>query len=150
MLFWKGRILKKDIDFGISHSANETKQFGKELAKIIEPGDVFKLEGDLGAGKTTFIKGVVNALGYDGIVSSPTYTLINEYNIYPKIVHIDCYREQDINRWFFLGINDYFDNNSIIFIEWPEILESIIPLNKSYKIKIKSIDNNKRDIRFRP
>ena len=140
--------MKKDIDFGISYSINETIQFGKELAKIIEPGDVFKLEGDLGAGKTTFIKGVVNALGYNGIVSSPTYTLINEYNINPKIVHIDCYREQNIDRWFFLGINDYFDDNSIIFIEWPEILESIIPIHKSYKIRIKSIGNNKRDIRF--
>tara|TARA_A100001011_G_C14252441_1_gene818524 strand:- start:784 stop:1212 length:429 start_codon:yes stop_codon:yes gene_type:complete len=140
--------LKKDIDFGISYGINETIQFGKKLAKIIEPGDVFKLEGDLGAGKTTFIKGVVNALGYNGIVSSPTYTLINEYNINPKIVHIDCYREQNIDRWFFLGINDYFDDNSIIFIEWPEILESIIPINKSYKIRIKSIGNNKRDIRF--
>ena len=140
--------MKKDIDFGISYSINETIQFGKELAKIIEPGDVFKLEGDLGAGKTTFIKGVVNALGYNGIVSSPTYTLINEYNINPKIVHIDCYREQNIDRWFFLGINDYFDDNSIIFIEWPEILESIIPINKSYKIRMKSIGNNKRDIRF--
>ncbi|MAV58592.1 MAG: tRNA (adenosine(37)-N6)-threonylcarbamoyltransferase complex ATPase subunit type 1 TsaE [Candidatus Marinimicrobia bacterium] len=140
--------MKKDIDFGISYGINETIQFGKKLAKIIEPGDVFKLEGDLGAGKTTFIKGVVNALGYNGIVSSPTYTLINEYNINPKIVHIDCYREQNIDRWFFLGINDYFDDNSIIFIEWPEILESIIPINKSYKIRIKSIGNNKRDIRF--
>ena len=140
--------MKKDIDFGISYGINETIQFGKKLAKIIEPGDVFKLEGDLGSGKTTFIKGVVNALGYNGIVSSPTYTLINEYNINPKIVHIDCYREQNIDRWFFLGINDYFDDNSIIFIEWPEILESIIPINKSYKIRIKSIGNNKRDIRF--
>lgn len=140
--------MKKDIDFGISYGINETIQFGKKLAKIIEPGDVFKLEGDLGAGKTTFIKGVVNALGYNGIVSSPTYTLINEYNINPKIVHIDCYREQNIDRWFFLGINDYFDDNSIIFIEWPEILESIIPINKSYKIRMKSIGNNKRDIRF--
>ena len=112
--------MKKDIDFGISYGINETIQFGKKLAKIIEPGDVFKLEGDLGAGKTTFIKGVVNALGYNGIVSSPTYTLINEYNINPKIVHIDCYREQNIDRWFFLGINDYFDDNSIIFL-YPSI-----------------------------
>ena len=141
--------MKEDINFGISNSLNETMQFGKQLANVIEPGDVFKLEGELGAGKTTFIKGVVKALGYKGIVSSPTFTLINEYNVNPKIVHIDCYREQNIDRWFFLGINDYFDDNSIIFIEWPEILETIIPLNKSYKIRIKSIGNSKRDIRLR-
>tara|TARA_Y100001980_G_C14555164_1_gene343130 strand:+ start:379 stop:807 length:429 start_codon:yes stop_codon:yes gene_type:complete len=141
--------MKEDINFGISNSLNETMQFGKQLANVIEPGDVFKLEGELGAGKTTFIKGVVKALGYKGIVSSPTFTLINEYNVNPKIVHIDCYREQNIDRWFFLGINDYFDDNSIIFIEWPEILETIIPLNKSYNIRIKSIGNSKRDIRLR-
>tara|TARA_B100000575_G_C22845735_1_gene495340 strand:- start:61 stop:489 length:429 start_codon:yes stop_codon:yes gene_type:complete len=141
--------MKEDINFGISNSLNETMQFGKQLANVIELGDVFKLEGELGAGKTTFIKGVVKALGYKGIVSSPTFTLINEYNTNPKIVHIDCYREQNIDRWFFLGINDYFDDNSIIFIEWPEILETIIPLNKSYNIRIKSIGNSKRDIRLR-
>ena len=141
--------MKEDINFGISNSLNETMQFGKQLANVIEPGDVFKLEGELGAGKTTFIKGVVKALGYKGIVSSPTFTLINEYNVNPKIIHIDCYREQNIDRWFFLGINDYFDDNSIIFIEWPEILETIIPLNKSYNIRIKSIGNSKRDIRLR-
>ena len=140
--------MKNKLKFGISLNIDDTINFSKELARNIEPGDIYKLEGDLGAGKTTFIKGVVNSLGYNGNVSSPTYTLINEYNTTPKIIHIDCYRENDLNRWHLLGINDYFDNQSIIFIEWPEILEQILPLENSYKIKIISLSEFKREIQL--
>ncbi len=141
--------MKNNINFGISNNPNDTMKFGAKLAQFIEPGDIFKLEGNLGAGKTTFVKGVVNALGYNGIVNSPTYTLINEYNISPKVIHIDCYREQNISRWYFLGINDYFDDNAIVFIEWPEILEKILPLGKTYHIKLKTISDNQREIRLK-
>ena len=72
------------------------------------PGEIYKLFGELGAGKTTFIKGVLEELGYNALVTSPTYTLINEYEIYPKIIHIDCYRESNLDRWHMLGINEYF------------------------------------------
>ena len=140
--------MKNRCDFGISFNENETMEFGKELAKQVEPGDVFRIQGNLGVGKTTFIKGVLGALGYDGIVTSPTYTLINEYNIEPKVIHIDCYRESNLDRWYMLGINEYFENNYIVFIEWSDIIESFIPKRNSYNIKIKSISSFKREIKL--
>ena len=140
--------MNKKCNFGVSFNVDETIAFGKKLAKYVEAGDIYKLEGDLGAGKTTFIKGVLEAMGYSGIVNSPTYTLINEYMIEPKVIHIDCYREDNLDRWHMLGINEYFDNKSIVFIEWPEILEPILPLNNLYKISIESLSENKREIRL--
>jgi len=134
--------------FGISSNERETIAFGKELAKYIMPGEIYKLFGELGAGKTTFIKGVLEELGYNALVTSPTYTLINEYEIYPKIIHIDCYRESNLDRWHMLGINEYFNNDSIVFIEWPEILEPILPLKNIFNIQIESLSKNKRDIKF--
>ena len=138
--------MNKKCNFGISLNEDETIEFGKKLVEYIEPGDIYKLQGNLGAGKTTFIKGVLEAMGYSGIVNSPTYTLINEYMIEPRVIHIDCYRENNLNRWYMLGINEYFDNNSVVFIEWPEILEPILPLKNIYNIRIKSLSENKREI----
>ena len=140
--------MDKKCDFGISLSVEETVSFGKKLAMHIQPGEVYTLQGNLGAGKTTFIKGVLEGMGYLGIVNSPTYTLINEYMIEPKVIHIDCYREKNLDRWKMLGINEYFDDKSIIFIEWPEILEPILPLNKIYNIRIDSLSEDKREIKL--
>ena len=140
--------MQNKCSFGISSNESETIAFGKKLAKYIVPGDIYKLYGNLGAGKTTFIKGVIEELGYNGIVNSPTYTLINEYEFSQKIIHIDCYRENNLDRWYMLGINEYFDNDTIVFIEWPEILEPILPLKNIFNIQIKSISENKRDIQF--
>ena len=138
--------MKSILKFGVSSNASETKNFGIKLAQILVPGDIVQLYGDLGSGKTTFVKGVAKALGYEGIVNSPTYTLINEYLNNPKIIHIDCYREKDLNRWHLIGINEYFNNNSIIFIEWPEIIEQILPKKNCYKIHFRSISEYKRKI----
>jgi len=73
--------------------------------------------------------------------------LINEYEADKKIIHIDCYRETEIMRWINIGIEDYFNSSDIVIIEWPEILENIIPKH-AIKIKMNHIDNNKREIIF--
>tara|TARA_Y100001968_G_C19346082_1_gene712115 strand:- start:669 stop:1109 length:441 start_codon:yes stop_codon:yes gene_type:complete len=138
--------MNKIYDSLLSMSEVDTINFGKKLSEFIKPGDIYTLKGDLGAGKTTFIKGVLKGLGYEGLVTSPTYTLINEYMSNPKVIHIDCYRENNLERWKMIGINEYFDNTSVIFIEWPEILDSTLPLDNIYKIQIKSISKNKRNI----
>ena len=107
----------------------ETIQLGKEFANFIELGDVIALLGDLGTGKTTFIKGLLKGLQYNRPVTSPTYTLINEYDAKYPIIHIDSYRELELSRWIKLGLNDYMDGNNIILIEWADRIKALLPKN---------------------
>ena len=113
----------------ISNSASETEKVGIKFAEFVSEGDIFALTGDLASGKTTFLRGVIKGLGYDGPVTSPTFTLINEYSAVNRIIHIDCYREHNIERWIDLGIIEYFNNNYIVFIEWADILYPMLPEN---------------------
>tara|TARA_B100001750_G_C15437047_1_gene561497 strand:+ start:239 stop:652 length:414 start_codon:yes stop_codon:yes gene_type:complete len=125
----------------------DTQKLGENFSKKIKSGDIILLYGDLGAGKTTFVKGILKGLQFANEVTSPTFSLINEYNADKKVIHIDCYREKEIERWISIGIEDYFNQSNIIIIEWPEILEAIIPDN-AIKIKISHIDTNKREFLF--
>ena len=127
------------------NSPEATIRSGEKLASSLELGDVISLNGELASGKTTFMKGILNGLGYNGHVTSPTFTLINEYESMPKIIHVDCYREQNINRWIGLGIFEYIDNDVIVFIEWAELIKSILPQNL-IEIKFTHLGNNKREI----
>ncbi len=131
---------------GESHSEITTMNFGRELSQFLECGDIIKLIGDLGSGKTTFVKGVAESMGYNGLVTSPTFTLINEYHCDPGIVHIDCYRETDIERWNLIGITDYFTQDKLIFIEWPEVLTPLIPTNGVFEIKFSHRSESVRSI----
>jgi tRNA threonylcarbamoyladenosine biosynthesis protein TsaE len=115
----------------------ETEQLGYDFSKKISKGDIIALNGNLGSGKTTFVKGVLKGLNYQYEVTSPTYTLINEYNADYNIIHIDCYREKDVNRWLNIGLVDYFLEDNILFIEWSKNIKSILPKdinNISFKI----------------
>ena len=125
----------------------DTQKLGENFSKKIKSGDIILLYGDLGAGKTTFVKGILKGFQFANEVTSPTFSLINEYNADKKVIHIDCYREKEIERWISIGIEDYFNQSNIIIIEWPEILEAIIPDN-AIKIKISHIDTNKREFLF--
>ena len=129
----------------ITNNADETINFAKEIGSMITPGDVYGLRGHLSAGKTTFIKGLMLGMGYDRMVNSPTFTLVNEYHSLHKIIHIDCYREKDINRWLDLGIYEYFSSDAIVLIEWPEIISDILPKKIKY-IDFEIIDIDKRKI----
>ena len=108
-------------------SPEETMQLGQKFSSYIEEGDVYALNGNLGTGKTTFIKGVLKGLNYSNIVTSPTFTLVNEYNSKFSIIHIDCYREASLDRWIKLGINDYMNEKNIVFIEWADKIDSLLP-----------------------
>jgi len=129
----------------ITSSPEETFEKGKQFARFIETGDIFALSGQLASGKTTFIKGIANGLGYKGEVTSPTFTLINEYHSIPEIIHLDCYRETNLNRWINLGINEYFNTDSIVFIEWPEVIKALLP-DRTITILLSHIEENKRKI----
>lgn len=107
---------------------NETEQFGADLFNRLPSKCVVFLQGDLGAGKTTIVRGVLRAAGYEGPVKSPTYTLVEEYSIGGrKIFHFDLYRVVDSEELEWIGIRDYFDQEAICFIEWPDKGEGFLP-----------------------
>jgi len=110
------------------NSAEETEQFGAELFKSVPSKCLIFLYGDLGAGKTTMVRGFLRAAGYYGVVKSPTYTLVEEYTIgHLKIFHFDLYRVVDPEELEWIGIRDYFDQDSICFIEWPDRGKGFLP-----------------------
>jgi len=107
---------------------NATFAFAKRLAAQLKPGMVIYLQGDLGAGKTTLVRGVLNSLGYTGRVKSPTYTLVEPYRIAGlDLRHFDLYRLQDQAEWDSAGFRDEFDGHNIFLIEWPEHAKGLIP-----------------------
>ena len=110
------------------NSAEETEAFGAELFKIMPSKSLIFLQGDLGAGKTTLVRGFLRAAGYNGAVKSPTYTLVEEYTVGSrKIFHFDLYRVVDPEELEWIGIRDYFDQDSICFIEWPDKGKGFLP-----------------------
>ncbi len=114
----------------LSNSPEDTVSIGCKLGKIIEPGMVICLQGDLGAGKTHFAKGVALGVGVEDHVTSPTFTLINEYEGRLPFYHIDAYRLEDEEEAYELGIEEYLYGMGVTLIEWPERLGGLIPTER--------------------
>ncbi len=105
-----------------------TEQWGAELWRLLPSKCLVFLHGDLGAGKTTLVRGFLRAAGFSGAVKSPTYTLVEEYTLGDrKIVHFDLYRLADPEELEWIGINDYFDQDCVCFIEWPDKGKGFLP-----------------------
>lgn len=112
----------------VSNSAEETKLIGERLASLLEAGDVLTLEGDLGAGKTTFTKGIAKGLGVKRTVNSPTFTIVKEYEGRLPLYHMDVYRLEDSDED--IGFDEYFNGNGVSVVEWAQFIEEYLPTNR--------------------
>lgn len=125
----------------ISKSEQDTINFAENFASQLHKKDIVVLSGDLGSGKTKFVQGVLKHFGLENEISSPTFTIVNEYNadICP-IYHFDVYRLADIDEFYAMGGEEYFENG-ICLIEWGEIIEDALPSNY-IKITFSKNDDN--------
>lgn len=122
--------MKKNKQEYLSFSADETHAIGRELGKILKWGSVVVFKGDLGSGKTTLIRGLVEGVQgqYNRAISSPTFSLLNIYAGTPEIYHFDLYRLPRLEEFIALGFDEYLEREEgISCIEWPEIIEPLLP-----------------------
>jgi tRNA threonylcarbamoyladenosine biosynthesis protein TsaE len=130
----------------VSSSPEETLALGEELGRSLKPGSIVALKGGLGAGKTCFTKGIALALGVEDEVTSPTYTIISEYEGKCPFRHADAYRLRGDEDFALLGAEDIFDSEGITVIEWPEKIAGTIP-PESLVVEISIQDDGSRIIR---
>ncbi|QIB28208.1 tRNA (adenosine(37)-N6)-threonylcarbamoyltransferase complex ATPase subunit type 1 TsaE [Caloranaerobacter azorensis] len=113
-----------------TNSPEETYSFGYRLGKLLKSGDILCLNGDLGAGKTTLTQSIAKGLDVEDYVTSPTFTLINEYEGRYPVYHFDVYRIDDIDEMYDLGFEEYIYSEGVTIIEWASIIEDILPLER--------------------
>ena len=130
-----------------SSSSEETFNFAKKFAQSIDYGSIILLKGDLGSGKTTFSKGFSKGLGFDDVILSPTYPILNEYNSNDKsLYHFDLYRLKSMVEFLEIGGLEYLNSHkAITLVEWPELIENIDMVNK-IEIEFEHISENERSI----
>ena len=131
----------------ITHNYEETIEFGYKLGLLLDSGDCLLLAGDLGAGKTTFTKGIGKALGITRVINSPTFTIVKEYYGRYPLYHLDLYRLDGLGSDF--DLEEYFESDGITVCEWPNNVSEIIP-NEYLLIEIFRKDNDSRLIKLTP
>lgn len=145
ILHWDGTSMKKDTVFGVHKvkSVDETYALAKKVADTLDGGEVLLLDGDLGAGKTTFTKGLAKALGVKEEVTSPTFTILNVYEDGRlKLNHLDMYRVESSDELAELGIEECFDEDAVTVIEWNKFEHFD---GKVIKISVKTLGETKRE-----
>jgi tRNA threonylcarbamoyladenosine biosynthesis protein TsaE len=129
----------------LAHIDEAAKEFIKNMGK----GNVFAFYGKMGAGKTTFIKALCEALGVEDVITSPTFAIVNEYtdgNGEP-IYHFDFYRIKKLEEVFDMGYEDYIDSGHLCLMEWPELIEDILPEDAT-KVTITVNEDGSRTLKF--
>ncbi|HOA81362.1 MAG TPA: tRNA (adenosine(37)-N6)-threonylcarbamoyltransferase complex ATPase subunit type 1 TsaE [Defluviitaleaceae bacterium] len=121
-------------------SEEETKELGRKIASKAQKGDIYCLIGDLGVGKTAFAKGLAKGLDIKEAITSPTFTVVNEYQGRLPLYHFDVYRITDIDEMEEIGYEEYFYGDGICLIEWADMIEELIPDNAIWINIIKDLD----------
>lgn len=132
----------------VSHSEEETLTLAKKIVQTFKKGDVVVLTGELGSGKTIFAKGLAIGLGHtEDVLTSPSYTIVNEYSGDNPVYHFDMYRLNDISELREIGWEDYLQKEGLIVVEWGEKIEEALPENY-YQVDFKIINESEREIIF--
>ena len=131
------------------HSLEQINEAAKEFIAAMGDNTVFAFYGKMGAGKTTFIKAVCENLGVTDVINSPTFAIVNEYRSETEelIYHFDFYRIKRLEEVYDMVYEDYFYCGALCFIEWPELIEELLPLD-AVKVYIEEQENGERTIRF--
>jgi tRNA threonylcarbamoyladenosine biosynthesis protein TsaE len=128
----------------VSDGPEQTEAAGAQLAASLKPGDVVLVTGEMGAGKTTFVRGAARALGVTKPVTSPTFTLGNRYEGEPPVAHLDLHRLSTLAGEDPGLLDDYVDAATIAFVEWPEVAES--ELEASVRVRLEHLGGDRRRI----
>ncbi len=127
---------------------NKTKELGEKLGKLVYVGSVICLVGDLGAGKTTFTQSFAKSLGVDDYITSPTFTIVNEYQGRLPLYHFDVYRIGCSEEMYDIGYDEYINSDGVCIIEWANLIEDILP-DEYLKIDMKYKEMG-REVTFEP
>ena len=117
----------------ISTSVEMTEKLGEAIGKAVSSGDVITLDGDLGAGKTAFTRGLARGMGLSSRVTSPTFTIVNEYNDKdgnPRLFHFDTYRLNSCDDFYDAGLDEYFERDGVCAIEWSSVIKEALPAER--------------------
>ena len=131
-------------------SLNDIDNAAKAFVEAMDQNTVFAFYGKMGAGKTTFIKAVCEALGVTEVVISPTFSIVNEYRSETTgelIYHFDFYRIKKLDEVYDMGYEDYFYSGAVCFIEWPELIEELLP-GEAVKVEIAEQEDGSRIVKF--
>ena len=129
----------------VSKSEKETEAFAENFAQSLKAGSVVAFEGDLGAGKTAFVRGLARGLGSVDSVSSPTFAIVNEYDGSLPLFHFDMYRIETLGELYSIGFFEYLERGGVLAIEWSENIYSALP-DDSIFVTIEKVDENTRKI----
>lgn len=137
----------------ISTSPEQTKQIAAEFARTLKGGEVVLLEGDLGAGKTTFVQGLVGVFSHDREVRSPTFTIVNIYPVshdrIKAIVHADLYRIKDASELPALGLEEWLGRkDTVVLVEWPEMAKGLVGPLTPKTARFSTVNETSRSIEF--
>lgn len=130
----------------ISHSVAETEEFGCRLAPLLRPNTVVACRGGLGMGKTALTRGIARGLGYTGRVTSPTFTIVNEYLCKTPLFHFDMYRLADSDALFDIGWEEYLERGGVCVVEWSENVADALPEDCVVVTIQRGNDDNERSI----